>query len=232
MNPLKLFVLIAIAVSLTGCKAFDDLVEELMDTGGLSSKNDYIVTCIDPMVAKINPLVPESALAKMLRKSVNEGITASQQTPKGKNLRLGVPVEGNDKREFYDTVMSSKDITPEKRLDYLRTTCDKIGSNMAIWGVYTGDDKEIKFVCFLYRKDLNAFTVSDVLKYEDGLSEVRQKELISKTVSDLIDRSLPNIGEADSRKISIAVKSAAGDAGKALVTVVLTYLATGSGDTP
>jgi len=216
---------ILISLLLGGCKFFDQLVEDVMDSGGLSPRNEYTITTVDLMVVDNSPLAIESKLANQLRQSVNDGINSAQKTNKGKNLRVGVPIlDKKAKSEFYKLVMTENSVSPEARSEFLRTTSDKLGSNMIIWGVYSGDDKEVRVVCFLYRLDLNIFSVSDVLTYSDDLPQRRKDELISKTVSNLIDKSLPEIGVPDSRKISQEVKKAAAVAGPALLTVILKEL--------
>ena len=100
---------------------------------------------------------------------------------------------------------------------------------MILYGIYTGDDTEIKVICFLYRKDLNDFTVSDPVAFSQNLPERKQREIVSEVVRNLLDKSLPEPGKPDNRKITKVVKEAGAVAGPALLGALLQYLLNNNG---
>lgn len=211
-----MFATALIALSLSSCKILEDLVADLMDKGGLNSRNEHTVSCIDLMVSRNGPVTIESDLAPKLRKAVMDGFTTAQQAPKGKNLKLGHTPDKAQSADFYKVVLNTDGVTSDMRRQYLRETCDKLGATMLLWGVYSGDDVEIKVICFLYRLDLNDFTVSEALTFRHEMPERQQQEEVSRVVADLFDKSMPNLGEPDKRRIPVAVKEAAAE-GKALL---------------
>jgi hypothetical protein len=176
------------------------------------------------MVVKDGPAAIESNLAPQLKRAVEDGVQASQQTNKGKNLKVGNSPTPDDREQLYKTVMKDAGVTTEMRRECLKGVCDKIGSNMLLYGIYTGDDLEIKVICFLYRKDLNDFTVSDPVSFNRNLPERRQNEIVSEVVRDLLDKSLPEPGQPDSRKIKKVVADAGVVAGPALLAALMQYL--------
>ena len=178
---------------LTGCQIFDELVEQIMDSGGLSPKNEYTLGSIDLMVVHDGPVTIPSNLAPQLKKSVDDGVQASQKTEKGRNLKVGNPPSSDDRNNLYKYVLKTEGVTSDMRRNYLKDVCDKTGNNMLLYGIYTGDDVEIKVICFLYRKDLNDFTVSDPISFKADLPERRQNEIVSEVVRDLLkNQSLKN----------------------------------------
>jgi len=225
MNYKKIFgcFLCVLALTpLTGCTFIDKLIEEFLDAGGLSARNEYIITCVDLKVVKRDGIAISSSLAPQLRQGVSDGIGAVQNTDKGKNIKLGPQLDGQECPKFYEMVMNNPDVDSPARLKYLQSVCDRLASNMVIWGRYTGDDKEIKVVYFLYRKDLNCFSVSDVLTYQADESERRKLELSSKAIRDLLENSLPVPGEPDHRKISKAVKEISPE--ETLLSIITRFL--------
>lgn len=223
-QPLRAVLASALLVfTLSGCKVFDDLVAELMDSGGLSSRNIHKVSCIDLLVIRDGPVSLESDLAPKLRKAVMDGFAEAQNTEKGKNLKLAQTPDKKTSATFYERVLTSDGVAPEKRREYLSEVCDKLDATMLLWGVYSGDDAEIKVICFLYRKNLNDFVASDPLTFTDKMPERVQKEELSSVVKELFEKSLPEPGSPDTRKISKSLKDA-GDLGKALLPAIGAYL--------
>ncbi len=220
---LALFASVFVSLSLSSCKIFDDLVAELMDSGGLNSRNEHTVSCIDLRVSRNGPLTVESDLAPKLRQAVNDGFSSAQQTPKGKNLKLAGTPDKKQCADFYEQVLTRDGVTSEMRRKYLNEMCDKMGATMMLWGVYSGDDTEIKVICFLYRRDLNDFTVSEALTFRHQMPERQQQEEVSRIVTDLFDKSMPKLGEPDTRKIPVALKKA-GAEGKALMPTIAPFL--------
>lgn len=220
----RITTVILLLFSLTGCQVLDELVAQLMDSGGLSARNEYTLSCIDLMVVKDGPGMIVSHLAPQLKKAVEDGVQASQKTDKGKNLRVGNSPSTDDREKLYKYVLKDDGITSEMRREYLKGVCDKSVSNMLLYGIYTGDDLEIKVICFLYRKDLNDFTVSDPISFSRNLPERRQNEIVSEVVRNLLDKSLPEPGKPDNRKIKKIVEDAGAVAGPALLTGLIQYL--------
>jgi len=218
-----IFATVLITLSLSSCKIFDDLVAELMDSGGLNSRNEHTVSCIDLKVSRNGPLTIESDLAPKLRQAVSDGFLAAQQTPKGKNLKLAGTPDKKQCIDFYEQVLTRDGVTSEMRRKYLDEMCDKMGATMMLWGVYSGDDTEIKVICFLYRRDLNDFTASDALTFRRQMPERQQQEEVSRVVADLFDKSMPKLGEPDTRKIPVVLKKA-GAEGKALMPALTPIL--------
>lgn len=217
-----LFAAVFVSLSLSSCKIFDDLVEELMNSGGLNSRNVNTVSCIDLKVSSNGPPTIESDLAPKLRQAVSDGFLAAQQSPKGKNLKLAGSLDKEQCAAFYDQVLTKEGVTADARRTYLNEMCDKMGATMMLWGVYSGDDTEIKVICFLYRSDLNDFTVSEALTFKHKVPERQQQEEISRIVADMFDKSMPKLGEPDTRKISVSLKEAAKE-GKALMPVLTPF---------
>ena len=218
-----MFVTALIALSLSSCKILEDLVADLMDSGGLNSRNEHTVSCIDLKVSRNGPFTIESGLAPKLRQAVSDGFLAAQQTPKGKNLKLAGTPDKKQSADFYEQVLMREGVTSEMRRKYLDEMCDKMGATMLLWGVYSGDDVEIKVICFLYRRDLNDFTASEALTFNHQMPERQQQEEVSRVVADLFDKSMPKLGEPDARKIPVAIKKA-GDEGKALLPALNPFL--------
>ncbi len=218
-----LFAAVFVSLSLSSCQFFDDLVAELMDSGGLNSRNVHTVSCIDLKVSRNGPLTLESDLAPKLRQAVSDGFLAAQQSPKGKNLKLAGSLDKEQCAAFYEQVLTKDGVSSEARRTYLNEMCDKMGATMMLWGVYSGDDTEIKVICFLYRSDLNDFTVSEALTFKHKMPERQQQEEVSRVVADLFDKSMPKLGEPDTRKIPVALKKA-GAEGKALMPALTPFL--------
>ena len=208
---------------LAGCKTFDDLVAQMMDDGGLSARGDYTLSCVDLLVVQNGPGSLESELAPKLRHAVEDGVEAAHQSEKGRGLKLGHTLSPPDRVKFYDYILRADGVTTAMRRARLREVCDKSGVNMIMWGVYTGDDTEIEFICFLYRQDLDDFSVSNTVRFNEKLPERRKQEIVSDTVRTLLERSLPEPGQPDSRKIAANVK-AAGSEGRSLLPALLTFL--------
>lgn len=184
-----IFTICICASLLSGCALYDWFVSELQVA--FSSGISYEVSVIDCLDIK-NPeqiiFVP-SVLSKRLSENVREGVVDVSQDPGFKNIRLVDKIPKGSYGEFHKEFFEKSGNYGE-RTAFLRKYCDNYQTNILIWGATMGDDAEIAFIGFMYRRDLDVLTTSEPQKLLDKMSNREKEALVRKTTYALLKKSL------------------------------------------
>ena len=172
-----------------GCALYDWLVDQLEET--LSPVSNYEVSVIDckTILPPGSLLTFDSALASRISQSARDGVDELSKMPRFRNVRRVDRIPAASFPGFHDEFFSRAK-SYEERTKILREYCGKYQNNILLWSAATGDDREIAFVAYLYRRDLDVVTETPPLKMTDRMSSRVQEELVSKAVTGLLQRSI------------------------------------------
>jgi len=175
---------------LNGCKIYDDIVAWIQSA--FTSEEDYYVSVIDCKIM-LNPTqiigITPDVLSTKLTNSVKEGITDVSQMPKFRHIRLVDLIPKNSFAAFYKGFLDEK-ATFEQKKKLLRDYCDKYGAKIIVWGATMGDDKEIAFLGWMYRRDLDVISQTSPQTFNDNESPRMKEAKVKRAVADLLQRSL------------------------------------------
>lgn len=162
-----------------------------MDSSGIDPHQEYKVSVFEMKVlADPNALfTTDSKLAPKMTKSAREGVKDVGRSQKGKRITLVDTVPNTLAEEFYAKVTGVNTTAKDCRL-YLSTICEKYDSNILIWSLYVGDDAEIKYLAFLYRRDIDTIGASAPALLKRKQPETEQNEVAQRTTRDLLVKSI------------------------------------------
>lgn len=172
-----------------GCDLYDDIVTLIGSI--ISSYETYDVSVIDCKVIPIqgDPITSDPNLSRRLSASIREGVDALGDMPKYQNVIRVDAVPGAVFPAFHDQFLV-RATSDQQRREMLRGYCQQYRTNILLWGATMGDDYEIAFVCFLYRRDLDAIAATAPLKMQERMSERVQQQLVMDATMSLLQRSI------------------------------------------
>ena len=187
----SLLLVITMLTMCNGCAWLDALVQRTMDSAGMNPNLEYTVSVMDMKVvlSPNEPITIDSRLVPKLMASARQGIDDVQKSDKGKAIRRVDNIPKTLAPAFYGKVLADGTSAKERR-QYLSNVCDQYSSNILIWSIYIGDDVQVKYIAFLYRRDIDTISVSNPDSITSKQSDVEKQEAARRTVRDLLAMSI------------------------------------------
>lgn len=173
----------------SGCAVYDWLCARIQTA--FSSGIEYDVSVVNCKNFKVpDQLIPVTPkLSTKLSESVREGVIAVGQMPKFQNIELVDKIPEEEFKTFHNKFFNNEK-GYQDHLETLRGYADEFGSNIIIWGATMGDDTNMAFIGWLYRRDIDVITKTDPLLFKREMSKFEQESLVKEATVNLLKKSL------------------------------------------
>lgn len=186
---LTIAAMMSVVFLFSGCAVYDWLCAQIQTA--FSSGIEYKVSVVDCKNFKVPDqlisIMPK--LSAKLSENIREGVVAIGQMPKFQNIELVDKIPSEEFKafqdKFFDDGKGYKD-----RLEVLRKYADDFGANIIVWGATMGDDSQMSFMGWLYRRDIDVITNTDPLLFKKEMSEFEQESLVKNATVNLLKKSL------------------------------------------
>ena len=189
MRTVLMAIILTSPFFLGGCELYDWLVTELQ--ANLSPIDSHRVSVVDCKVisAPRSLMRQESQLSKRLSTAVRQGIDDLGNMAKFKNVKRVDVIPASSFRSFHDDFFANAK-SYDERTAVLRKYCEQFDSTIIMWSATTGDDFEIAFASYLYRRDLNVVSATEPMRMSEHTSERVQESMVRKASKELLQHSL------------------------------------------